>query len=63
MIITTKTIKGYLLGTGLVWFGLFAILLQSPNLTFEQSLGISSGIALCLIGYMLMKLTILVDTD
>jgi hypothetical protein len=62
MIITTKTIKGYLLGVGLIWFGIFAlfITLDSP---FKIALGISASIALIMIGYMLMKLTVLVDTD
>jgi hypothetical protein len=61
MIITTKTLKGNLLGIACIWMGSLSILMRF--LTFFDSLSISSGLALILIGRLLMQLTVLEDTD
>jgi hypothetical protein len=61
MIITTKTLKGNLLGIACIWFGSLAILLRILN--FLDAVSISSGLALILIGRLLMQLTVLEDTN
>ena len=60
MIITTKLIKSAMMGISLIWLGIFSILLSLMD--FLRALGISAGVALVMIGFVLTQITVLEDT-